>query len=143
MRITAAPCSPRRREMSHRCAGEKLTLMPQRDIDRYLATLDEPKRSTLEALRQSILEVGPDAQQCISYGLPAFKIDGKVVAAFAAFKNHLSYLPHSGSVLPALGDDVARYEKTKGSLHFPVDKRLPKRLVKKLVPTRLRQLGLS
>ncbi len=115
--------------------------MSQRDIDRYLAALDEPKRSSLEALRRSILEVVPDAEQCISYGLPAFKVHGQVVAGFAAFKQHLSYLPHSGSVLPALGDDLARYEKTKSSLHFPVDKPLPKRLVKKLVATRLRQLG--
>ena len=115
--------------------------MSRRDIDRYLAALDEPKRSTLEALRQSILDVVPGAEECISYGMPAFKVDGKVVAGFAAFKQHLSYLPHSGSVLPALGDDLARYEKTKGSLHFPIDKPLPERLVKKLVTTRLRQLG--
>ena len=117
--------------------------MSERDIDRYLAALDEPKRSTLEALRQSILEVVPNAEQCISYGLPAFKVDGKVVAGFAAFKRHLSYLPHSGSVLPELGDDVARYEQTKGSLHFPIDKPLSKRLVKKLVTTRVRQLGIT
>jgi uncharacterized protein YdhG (YjbR/CyaY superfamily) len=114
-----------------------------RDIDRYLATLEEPKRATLAALRRSILEVVPDAEQCISYGMPAFRVDGKVVAGFAAFKHHLSYLPHSGSVLTALGDDVAGYESTKGSLHFPVDKPLPKRLVKKLVTTRMRQLGLK
>jgi uncharacterized protein YdhG (YjbR/CyaY superfamily) len=117
--------------------------MSQRDIDRYLAALEEPKRSTLEALRQSILEVVPEAEQCISYGLPAFKVRGKTLAGFAAFKQHLSYLPHSGSVLPALGDDVARYEKTKGSLHFAIDKPLPKRLVKKLITTRMRQLGLD
>ena len=116
--------------------------MSQRDIDSYLAALDEPKRSTLQALRQSILEVIPEAEQCISYGLPAFKVEGKTVAGFAAFKQHLSYLPHSGSVLPALGDDVALYDKTKGSLHFAIDKPLPKRLVKKLVITRMRQLGL-
>ena len=117
--------------------------MTARDIDRYLATLEEPKRATLAALRRSILEVVPDAEQCISYGMPAFRVDGKVVAGFAAFKHHLSYLPHSGSVLTALGDDVAGYESTKGSLHFPVDKPLPKRLVKKLVTTRMRQLGLK
>ena len=116
--------------------------MSQRDIDRYLRALDEPKRSTLEALRLSILEVVPEAEQCISYGLPAFKVQGKTVAGFAAFKHHLSYLPHSGSVLPALGEDVARYEKTKGSLHFAIDQPLPKRLVKKLITTRMRQLGL-
>ena len=94
-------------------------------------------------LRQSILDVVPDAEQSISYGMPAFKVDGKVVAGFAAFKGHLSYLPHSGSVLPALSVDLAPYEMTKGSLHFAVDKPLPKRLVKKLVTTRMTQLGLA
>jgi uncharacterized protein YdhG (YjbR/CyaY superfamily) len=117
--------------------------MSAREIDRYLADVDEPKRTTLEALRRSILEVVPDAEQCISYGVPAFKVQGKTVAGFAAFKTHLSYLPHSGSVLAALGDDVAQYERTKGSLHFAIDKPLPKRLVKKLVTTRLNQLGLQ
>jgi uncharacterized protein YdhG (YjbR/CyaY superfamily) len=114
-----------------------------RDIDRYLVTLDEPERSTLEALRTSILDVVPEAEQCISYGMPAFKVEGKTVAGFAAFKHHLSYLPHSGSVIPALGDELAGYEMTKGSLHFAIDTPLPKRLVKKLVTTRLRQLGLA
>jgi uncharacterized protein YdhG (YjbR/CyaY superfamily) len=112
------------------------------EIDRYLAALDEPKSSTLEALRRSILDVVPAAEQCISYGMPAFKVEGKVVAGFAAFKEHLSYLPHSGSVLTALEDDVAGYEQTKGSLHFAIDKPLPQRLVRKLVTTRMRQLDL-
>ena len=115
--------------------------MSEGDIDGYLAALDEPKRSTLETLRRSILEVLPDAEQCLSYGMPAFKIDGKTVAGFAAFKQHLSYLPHSGSVVPALRDDLAGYEMTKGSLHFAIDEPLPRRLVKKLITTRMRQLG--
>ena len=115
--------------------------MSAAEIDEYLEDLDEPKRSALNRLRRDILAVVPDAEQCISYAVPAFKVSGRTVAGFAAFKNHLSYLPHSGSVLPALADDLARYEKTKGSLHFPIDKPLPKRLVKKLVATRLRQLG--
>jgi uncharacterized protein YdhG (YjbR/CyaY superfamily) len=75
--------------------------------DRYLAALDEPKRSTLEALRKSIMEIVPGSDQGISYGMPAFKVEGKTVAGFAAFKNHLSYMPHSGSVLATLGDDTA------------------------------------
>ena len=62
------------------------------------------------------MEVVPEAEQCISYGMPAFKVEGKTVAGFAAFKNHLSYLPHSGSVLSMLPDDIAPYESTKGAL---------------------------
>lgn len=116
--------------------------MAAADIDTYLADLDEPKRTTLQQLRQDILEVVPNAEECISYGMPAFKVRGKTVAGFAAFKNHLSYLPHSGSVLPALAADIADYDGTKGSLHFTVDQPLPNDLVTKLVTARLQQLGL-
>ena len=115
--------------------------MAAQDVDEYLAALDEPKRTTLERLRSTILGIVPDAEQCISYGMPAFRLDGKVVAGFAAFKNHLSYLPHSGSVLPELADDLVGYTATKGALHFAVDKPLPKALVKKLIAVRRRQLA--
>jgi uncharacterized protein YdhG (YjbR/CyaY superfamily) len=113
----------------------------EREIDEYLAALDETKRGTLERLRRTILEVIPDAEQCISYGMPAFKLDGKAVAGFAAFKNHLSYFPHSGSVLPELSDDLVGYTASKGTLQFPIDKPLPKTLVRKLIAVRRRQLG--
>src|SRR6476646_12154716 len=85
------------------------------EVDAYLAVLEEPKRSTLEALRRSIRAVVPDAEECISYGMPAFRVGGKVVAGFAAFKSHLAYLPQSGKVLHGLGDRLAGYEWTKGS----------------------------
>lgn len=111
------------------------------EIDSYLAGVDEPKRSTLEQLRRSIHAVVPDAEECISYGVPAFKLQGKTIAGFAAFKNHLSYLPHSGSILPGLATDLAGYEGTQGSLHFPIDQPLPAALVSKLVKARLRELG--
>ena len=117
--------------------------MTAEQIDDYLASVEEPKRGNLEALRRSILKVVPDAEQFISYGMPAFKVQGKTVAGFAAFKNHLSYLPHSGSVLGELEDDVSGYRSTKGSLHFAVDQSLPDVLVRRLVETRMRQLGLS
>jgi uncharacterized protein YdhG (YjbR/CyaY superfamily) len=116
--------------------------MAARDIDSYLADMDEPKRSTLQQLRLSVLDVMPEADECISYGMPAFKVNGKTVAGFAAFKNHLSYLPHSGSVLPALEAELAGYDATKGSLHFAVDQPLPPDLVRKLVTTRLQELGI-
>ena len=112
------------------------------DIDGYLEALDDPKRATLERLRRTILEIVPDAEQCMSYGMPAFRLEGKVVAGFAAFKTHLSYLPHSGSVLSALSDDLDQYFMTKGALHFPIDKPLPKALVKKLIAVRRQQLGI-
>lgn len=111
------------------------------EVDAYLAGLDEPKRSTLEALRRSIKAVVPDAEEGMSYGMPAFRVGGKVVAGFAAFKNHLAYLPHSGELLARV-DDLAGYESTKGSLHFPVDEPLPDDLVRRLVEAKVALLGL-
>jgi uncharacterized protein YdhG (YjbR/CyaY superfamily) len=99
--------------------------------------VEEPKRSTLQAPRRMILDVIPDAEQGISYGMPAFRSHGKTVASFAAFKDHLSYLPHSVTVLGQLADDLAGYTMTKGSLHFLVDRHLPQAVVKKLIAVRL------
>ena len=107
------------------------------EIDEYLGALDEPKRATLSELRDTVVAIVPDAEQCISYGMPAFKLRGKTIAGFAAFKSHLSYLPHSGSVIAQLAEETAGYTKTKGSLHFPLDEPLPKGLVKKLLDVRM------
>jgi uncharacterized protein YdhG (YjbR/CyaY superfamily) len=107
------------------------------EVDQYLRDVEEPKRSTLETLRRTILELVPDAEQVISYRVPAFRVRGKTVAGFAAFQNHLSYLPFSGSVLRQLVDELDGYTMTKSALHFPVDRPLPKRLVRKLIAARL------
>ena len=115
--------------------------MSAAEIDEYLRAVDEPKRQTLQTLRDTILEVVPDAEQGISYRVPAFRIGGKVVAGFAAFKDHLSYLPFSGSVLAALGDELRGYTMTKSALHFPVGSPLPKTLVRKLIAVRLEEIG--
>jgi uncharacterized protein YdhG (YjbR/CyaY superfamily) len=111
------------------------------DVDQYLRGLEEPKRSTLESLRRTILEIVPDAEQVISYRVPAFRVRGKTVAGFAAFQKHLSYLPFSGSVLPQLADELAGYTVTKSALHFSFDRPLPKTLVKKLIAVRLGETG--
>lgn len=117
--------------------------MSQQEIDDYLAALDEPQRSTLEALRAAILRVVPDAEQCISYGMPAFRWHGKVIAGFAAFTHHLSYLPHSGSVLDQLPEEFAGFGGTKGALHFSIDEPLPAALVEQLIAIRRRQIEAS
>lgn len=114
--------------------------MTAADIDAYLAEIPEPKRSTLQALRTSILVVIPDAEEGISYGMPAFRLNGKVVAGFAAFKNHLAYLPHSGEVLSHLSGDLDGYTRITGSLHFPIDTPLPDDLVRRLVEAKLQIL---
>ena len=113
--------------------------MSSAEIDEYLALLDEPKRSTLEQLRRTILEVVPEAEEGISYRLPAFRREGIVIAGFGAFKNHLSYFPHSGSVLLALRDEVADYPTSRGTLQFPINASLPKPLVEQLIRVRITQ----
>jgi uncharacterized protein YdhG (YjbR/CyaY superfamily) len=114
--------------------------MASSEIDSYLAGLAEPQRRALQQVRESIRAVVPDAEECISYGLPAFKVHARTVAGFGAFKNHLSYLPHSGSVLTALSAELTSFEKTKSSLHFPVDRPLHPDLVRKLVEVRVAEL---
>jgi uncharacterized protein YdhG (YjbR/CyaY superfamily) len=110
------------------------------EVDEYLGALEEPKRSTLQALRQTILEIVPEAEEVISYGLPAFRVRGSIVAGFAAFKTHLSYLPFSGTVLGALGDQLQGYTMTKSALHFAVDRPLPRPLVQELIAVRLAEI---
>jgi len=107
------------------------------DVDAYLQGIEEPKRSTLQTLRGTILEIVPDAEQVISYNVPAFRVGDRTVAGFAAFKDHLSYLPFSGSALAQLGSELDGYTRTKSALHFPVDQPLPRVLVEKLIAARL------
>ncbi len=116
--------------------------MSAEEVDAYLRDLEEPKKSTLETLRRTILEIVPEAEQVISYGVPAFRVEGTIVAGMAAFKDHLSYLPFSGSVLGELADELDGYTMTKSSLHFPLDSPLPKPLVKQLIAVRLAEAGL-
>lgn len=115
--------------------------MSAEEIDRYLAGLDEPKRATLESLRTTILRLVPDAEQGLSYGVPAFRVDGKVIAGFSAAKAHLSYLPHSGSILSELEPtDLEGLRATKGALQFPVDAPPPDALVAKLIAARAAEM---
>ena len=115
--------------------------MSVEEVDEYLRGLEEPKRSTLQILRRSILEIVPDAEQVISYRVPAFRVGGKTIAGFAAFKNHLSYLPFSGSVIEQLPTELRDYATTKSSVHFSIERPLPKALVKKLIEVRLAELA--
>lgn len=114
--------------------------MSAAEIDGYLAGLPEQKRETLELLRKRILAVIPEAEQCISYGMPAFRVSGKVLAGFAAFKNHLAYLPHSGQVFPVLAEELKDFVYTNGSLHFALDECLSAELVEKLIAVRRAQV---
>jgi uncharacterized protein YdhG (YjbR/CyaY superfamily) len=110
------------------------------DIDAYISALPEPKRSTLEEMRRRILVIVPDAEQKISYQMPAFALDGKVVAGFAAFKSHLAFLPHSGRVLGQLDRELDGFVRTLSSLHFAIDQPLSEELIATLIETKMRVL---
>jgi uncharacterized protein YdhG (YjbR/CyaY superfamily) len=85
-------------------------------IDTYLSNLPEPQKSTLRQVRKLLNEILPGCTECLSYGLPAFRFDDKVIGGFAAGKKHCSYYPFSGSTLKTLKTKLLKYEQTKGAL---------------------------
>jgi len=105
-------------------------------IDAYLAVVPADRRDALERLRRAIHAAAPGAEECLSYRIPAFRVDGEVVAGFLATAKGCSYFPFSGTVLAALAGEVAGYGGTRGSLHFSPATGLPAALVRKLVRAR-------
>lgn len=112
-----------------------------REVDDYLANLEEPKRSTLAELRRRIRAIVPEAEEGMSYRLPCFRLDGNLIAGYGAFSKHCSYFPHSGSVLGALGEEIAGYSTTRSALHFATDQPLPVPLLRRLIEVRIAQAG--
>ena len=110
-------------------------------IDRHLKKFSGAQLETLQHLRETILSIVPNAKETISYGMPAFEVDGKVIAGFEGFKKHCSYFPHSGSVLEELESFPEWCEVSKGTLKFPNGKKLPKSLVRKLISVRRKQIA--
>lgn len=106
-------------------------------IDDYLAKLGADERTALDKLRKTIRSIVPRAEECISYGMPAFRLDGEVVAGFQATAKGFSYYPFSGTTLRTLADDLRDYDKTKSALHFGPDEPLPAALVRKLIRARI------
>jgi uncharacterized protein YdhG (YjbR/CyaY superfamily) len=106
-------------------------------IDAYLATVRGEKRAALDRLRKTIRAIVPKAEECISYGIPAFRFKGRIVAGFSATAKGCSYFPFSGSTLRSLADDLEDYGKTKSSLHFDPAEPLPMTLVRKLIKARI------
>ena len=106
-------------------------------IDDYLATITGDKRTALDGLRKTIRSIVPRAEECISYGMPAFRLDGEVIAGFRATTKACSYYPFSGTTLQTLASDLRGYGKTKSALHFRPDEPLPAALVRKLITSRI------
>ena len=111
-------------------------------ISAHLATLPQPQRDTLTALRTTLRDLLPDAEECMSYNMPCFKVDGVAVAGFDGFKRHCSYFPHSGNIVGQVSGIPAWCTvASRGTLQFPVDRPLPKVVVRKLVRARLAEIA--
>jgi uncharacterized protein YdhG (YjbR/CyaY superfamily) len=103
----------------------------------YLDAQPEPQRTTLLEVAARLRKILPGAQECMSYGMPAFQVDGTSIAGFAGFKQHCSYFPHSGSLFERIETQVAAYDHDKGTLRFEIDRPLPLALLRTLVVARL------
>lgn len=105
-------------------------------IDAYLARVPADRRAALEQVRATIRAALPRAEECISYGMPAFRVEGVVVAGFLATAQGCSYYPFSGKTLATLAASLAGYSRTKSALHFAADRPLPATLIRKLLRAR-------
>jgi len=105
----------------------------------FLARLSKDKRAALERLRRTIRSIVPRAEECISYRIPAFRLDGKVLVWFGAGANHCSFYP--GAVVQAFKRDLAGYSVSKGTIRFTPDKPLPAALVRRLIRARRARLA--
>lgn len=106
-------------------------------IDEYLASVPRGQRAALGKLRKTIRAIVPDAEECISYRIPAFRLDGRVIAGFCARAHGCSYFPFSGRTLGTLARELRGYEQTKSALHFTTAAPLPISVVRKLLKARL------
>ena len=114
--------------------------MPQpKAVKAFYDAAPPAHRRTMIAMRSRILAIVPNAEEIVSYGMPAFKVDGNIVAGIMAAKNHVGYYPFSGSVLHLFTNELAKYTTTKSALHVPIDQPLSKSLIAKLIKARISQ----
>jgi uncharacterized protein YdhG (YjbR/CyaY superfamily) len=105
-------------------------------VDEYLATLSEEKRAALEKLRRAIKSAAPEAEECISYQIPAFRLHGRGLVGFGAAANHCAFYPGAYPIR-AHADELKAYDTSKGTIRFPAHRPLPATLVRKLVRARI------
>ena len=115
--------------------------MSEVDVTAHIQALEEPKRSTMEAMRRTILDLEPELEQVIAWNTPMFRFKGKNVAGLCAHKNHMTYSPQSAVVMEDAAQLLEGYVTSKNSLQFAVDTLLPKELVEKLLRGRLSEIS--
>ena len=108
-----------------------------KNIDEYLASISDDQRAVLERLRKTIKSAAPKAEECISYGLAAFRLDGRPLVAFGAASSHCAFYPMSSATVTAHRKELEGYDTSKGTIRFTVEKTLPAALVRKLVRARI------
>ena len=109
-----------------------------KNIDDYLKSFPKDVRQRLEQIRTIIKNTAPDAEESISYAMPAYKLNGKPLVYFAAFKNHIGfYATPSGH--SEFAKELSKYKQGKGSVQFPLDKPLPLGLITKIVKFRVKE----
>jgi uncharacterized protein YdhG (YjbR/CyaY superfamily) len=115
--------------------------MSEADVTAYIQAQDEPKRTTLEAVRKQILDIEPSLEQVIAWNSPQFKFNGKYAVGLCAFKNHLTFSPQSPEVMEAMAKDLEGYITSKSSFQFSIDTPLPRPLLEKIIKARIAQLN--
>jgi uncharacterized protein YdhG (YjbR/CyaY superfamily) len=108
-------------------------------VDEVLATQTGEMRGVLERVRQVLRKALPDAEETISYQIPAYRIGGRAIVYFAGWKAHYSIYPATAQVLGGVGDALARYEVSKGTIRFPLEGRVPTALIARIARLRARE----
>lgn len=114
--------------------------MSEAEVTAYIEALEEPKRSTLGAVRRTLLDIEPGLEQVIAWNTPMFRYNGKNVAGLCAHKNHMTYSPQSPEVMAGAADALEGYVTSKGSFQFSVAEPLTRKLVEQLLRARIAEL---
>ena len=115
--------------------------MPKyQDVDEYMAQLPDDRRAVMEQLRGTIRSAAPDATEAISYNMPAFRLNGRFLVSYEAFKRHYSLFPWSEAMVEELGEEMNRYAVGKGTIRFSVGDPIPLELVTRIVEFRHREV---
>ena len=114
---------------------------PKKDVASYIAGFPPPTRTTLKRLRSAIRRSVPAAEEMISYQIPAYKLHGRPVLFFAAWKDHYSLYPSNSRLVAAFKDQLSKYERSKGTIRFPLSEPVPVRLIERVAKFRAKEVA--